>query len=89
MSYADTTMGGARGGLGGPMSVQVLRVSGMPYNVELWVDDSPDCFTVYIDKELVTDRGARHLQATLRKHVVGWQRLDESFVYRTLRAITG
>jgi hypothetical protein len=44
---------------------------------------------VYIDRELITERGALHLEATLRRHVVGWQRLDESFVYRTLRAITG
>jgi hypothetical protein len=71
------------------MSVQVLRVSDMPYNVEVWVDDSPDLFTVYIDKGLITERGATALEAVLRKHVVGWQRLDESFVYRTLRAITG
>lgn len=71
------------------MSVQVLRVSEMPCKVELWVDDAPGRFTVYIDKELITERGAMHLEATLRRHVVGWQRLDESFVYRTLRAITG
>jgi hypothetical protein len=71
------------------MNVQVLRVSGMPHNVEVWVDDHPDHFAVYIDRELITDRGATHLQATLRRHVTGWQRLDESFVYRTLRAITG
>jgi hypothetical protein len=71
------------------MSVQVLRVSGMPCKVELWVDDAPGRFTVYIDRELITERGALHLEATLRRHVVGWQRLDESFVYRTLRAITG
>lgn len=71
------------------MSVQVLRVSGMPYNVELWVDDAPGQFTVYIDERLITERGASFLQATLRRHVVGWQRLDESFVYRTLRSITG
>lgn len=71
------------------MTVQVLRVSGMPYNVELWVDDAPGQFTVYIDEGLVTERGASHLEATLRRHVVGWQRLDESFVHRALRAITG
>lgn len=82
-------MGGARGGLGGPMSVQVLRVSGMPFDVEVWVDDSPELFTVYIDKKLITDRGAKHLERVLRTHVRGWQRLEESFVYRTLRAITG
>ncbi len=71
------------------MSVRVLCVSGMPCNVKLWVDDDLDCFRVYIDKELITEQGALSLEAVLRKHVMGWQRLDESFVYRTLRAITG
>lgn len=71
------------------MSVQVLRVTEMPCNVEVWVDDAVDCFTVYIDKGLITERGATHLQAVLRTHVKGWQRLDESFVYRALRTITG
>lgn len=71
------------------MSVEVLRVSGMPYNVEIWVDDGPDCFSVYIDKKLITARGAASLQSLLRKHRPSWRRLDESFVHRTLQAITG
>jgi hypothetical protein len=82
-------MGGARSGLGGPMCVQVLRVSGMPCNVDIWVDDDPDYFAVYIDESLITERGAALLQAVLRAHRHRWQRLDDSFVYRTLRAITG
>ncbi|MEV6737948.1 hypothetical protein AB0N14_13835 [Streptomyces sp. NPDC051104] len=61
----------------------------MPHNVKVWVDDDPDCFRVYIDKELITDQGARALEAVLQRHVKGWRRLDESFVHRTLRAITG
>ncbi|CAL9663518.1 hypothetical protein SUDANB1_07096 [Streptomyces sp. enrichment culture] len=71
------------------MSVRVLRVSGMPCNVTVWVDDGPACFTVYIDSTLITEQGATSLQAILRRHVIGWRRLDESFVHRTLRAITG
>ena len=71
------------------MSVEVLRVSGMPYNVEIWVDDGPDCFSVYIDKKLITDRGAASLQAILRAHRPRWRRLDESFVHLALHAITG
>lgn len=71
------------------MSVQVLRVSGMPFDVDIWVDDDPGCFSVYIDKSLITERGAASLQAILRRHRHRWQRLDETFVYRTLRAITG
>jgi len=71
------------------MFVRVLCVSGMPCNVEVWVDDSPGRFTVYIDESLITERGAARLEAVLQRHAVGWQRLEESFVYRTLRAITG
>lgn len=71
------------------MSVRVICVSGMPHNVKVWVDDDPDCFRVYIDEDLITERGAASLEAIFRRHVMGWQRLDESFVYRTLRAITG
>ncbi|MEU1273076.1 hypothetical protein [Streptomyces sp. NPDC005799] len=61
----------------------------MPCNVDIWVDDDPGYFAVYIDKRLITDEGAASLQAVLRQHIKGWQRLDETFVYRTLRAITG
>lgn len=71
------------------MSVRVLRVSGMPFNVEVWVDDSPEAFTVYIDQELITERGATSLESVLRNHVKGWRRLDKYVVYDTLRAITG
>lgn len=71
------------------MCLRVLRVSGMPHNTEIWVDDSIDGFTVYIDKKLITARGATALQDILSRTVAGWQRLDESLVYRTLKAVTG
>jgi hypothetical protein len=82
-------MGGARSGLGGPMCLRVLRVSGMPCNVEIWIDDGVDCFTIYIDKELITEQGADALQRILRTTVAGWQRVDNDAVLRTLRAVTG
>ena len=82
-------MGGARSGLGGPMCLRVLRVSGMPCNVEIWIDDGVDCFTIYIDKKLITKQGATALQRILRTTVVGWQRVDNDTVLRTLRAVTG
>ncbi|MFE4420359.1 hypothetical protein [Streptomyces sp. NPDC056817] len=61
----------------------------MPFNVEIWVDDDPGRFTIYIDKKLITERGATTLEGVLRKHIRGWQRVDEGLVYRVLRAITG
>lgn len=72
------------------MCVQVLRVAGMPYSVAVWIDDhSPDRFTVYVDKTLITTQGAASLEGVLRKRLRCWQRLDASFVCRALRAITG
>lgn len=71
------------------MCLRVLRVTGMPFNVDIWVDDGIDCFTVYVDKKLITERGATALQRMLRSTVTGWQRVDEAMVMRTLRAVTG
>lgn len=61
----------------------------MPCNVEIWLDDTEDDFVIYIDRALITDRGAMHLERVLRRHAAGWERLDQSLVHRTLRAITG
>lgn len=71
------------------MYLRVQRVTGMPCNVDVWVDDSIGCFTVYIDKELITERGATALQQILRTTVAGWHRVDNDVVLRTLRAVTG
>ena len=71
------------------MCLRVQRVSGMPYNVEVWIDDGVDCFTIYIDRKLVSKRGATALQQILRTTVVGWQRIDRDTVLRTLKAVTG
>lgn len=71
------------------MCLRVQRVTGMPCNVDVWVDDSIDCFTIYIDKKLITKRGAVALQQILRSASVGWRRVDEDVVLRTLKAVTG
>lgn len=71
------------------MCVRVLRVSGMPHNVQVWVDDGIECFTVYIDNKLITESGATALELALSTAVAGWRRIDESSVIRALQAITG
>ena len=71
------------------MCVRVQRVSSMPFNVQVWVDDSLGCFKLYIDEDLITEAGAVALEQILRTTVTGWQRLDESVVSRALRAVTG
>jgi hypothetical protein len=72
------------------MSVRVLRVSRMPFNVDVWVEDSDaGRFTIYIYRELITERGAQALQQMLATIAPGWQRLDDSLVYSALRAVTG
>lgn len=71
------------------MCLRVLRVTGMPCNVDVWVEDGDDCFTVYIDESLITERGAIALQAMFRTTVKGWRRVDGVAVLRALRAVTG
>lgn len=73
------------------MRVRVIRVKGMPCNVDIWVDDDTaiDCFTIYIDRQLITERGAEALQQLLCTTATGWQRVDGDAVTRTLRAVTG
>lgn len=72
------------------MSVRVLRVSGMPFNVDVWVEDrDDDNFTVYIDRELITEAGAEAWQSIINAVIPGWKRLDDHLVRATLRAVTG
>jgi hypothetical protein len=62
----------------------------MPYNVEMWVEDRDDGrFTVYVDRSLITERGAQIVQRMLNSTVTGWQRLDETAIRTVLRAVTG
>jgi hypothetical protein len=44
------------------MRVKVLRVSGMPHNVDVWVDEAPGRVTYYVDASLITPLGARVLE---------------------------
>lgn len=62
----------------------------MPFNTQIWVEDRDDGrFNVYVDRKLITKRGALALQQVLNSTITGWQRLDQSVVRRTLRAVTG
>ncbi|MEZ3180353.1 hypothetical protein KYY02_17160 [Streptomyces pimonensis] len=62
----------------------------MPFNVDMWVEDRDDGrFTVYVDRKLITKRGAQIMQQMLSTTVTGWQRLDEVAVRTALRAVTG
>lgn len=72
------------------MRVQVLRVSGMPYNTQIWVDDQPQKFTVYIDEALITEAGVRVLEIVLNYSIQFWGRLPDSEGQRpTLRPVVG
>jgi hypothetical protein len=62
----------------------------MPFNVDVWVDDRDDGnFIIYINRELITERGAEALQSTLNAVIPGWKRLDDHLVQTVLRAVTG
>lgn len=56
------------------MQVQVLRVSGMPFNTQVWVDDQPQRCTVYVDSALITESGVRFLEVILDYNSRYWQR---------------
>jgi hypothetical protein len=45
------------------MRVKVLRVSGMPHGVDVWVDRTPRRCTYYVDERLITAEGAELLAA--------------------------
>jgi hypothetical protein len=62
----------------------------MPFNVQLWVEDRDDGhYIVYVDRKLITRRGAQALQLLLTSSAAGWKRLDETVVRTVLRAVTG
>lgn len=46
------------------MRVEVLRVSGMPHDVEAWTDVQPGKVVLYIDESLITDEEARKIEAS-------------------------
>lgn len=72
------------------MSVRVLSVSRMPYNVQIWIEDRDDGnVDVHIDDGLIQEKGASALQMILNATIVNWKRLDESTVRRALHAVTG
>ncbi|MFR9796565.1 hypothetical protein ACL02U_11775 [Streptomyces sp. MS06] len=61
----------------------------MPFHVDVWVEDHDNgVFTVYIDEDLITERGARALQKVLSSTINGWRRLDSSTVRAALHAIS-
>jgi len=46
----------------------------MPYDTQVWVDDQPRRFTVYIDESLISELGARFLENVLDSNIRHWQR---------------
>lgn len=58
--------------VGGPMRVQVLRVSGMPHNVQVWSVSRKSRLVLHIDKRLITDEGARLLEAMFSLIACHW-----------------
>jgi hypothetical protein len=72
------------------MSVRVLSVTSMPYQVQIWVEDCDDGrFNVHVDERLIDNDGAKALQKILNTTITGWARLDNSIVRAALHAVTG
>ncbi|MCP3820135.1 hypothetical protein NLX86_19140 [Streptomyces sp. A3M-1-3] len=61
----------------------------MPHNVGMWVHDDPDQFVIIIDEDLITEDGAKLLQAACNLVVHHWQRLPTVTDRARLRLHTG
>lgn len=59
---------------GGPMQVRIQRASGMPHGVQLFIQDEPDFFIVWIDHSLISEEGAQLLGDILTFSVRNWNR---------------
>lgn len=61
----------------------------MPHNTDLWIRDLPDRFLVYIDAELISEQGARCIQAALDTNIGNWRRNPEGRMRDLLQVHTG
>lgn len=70
------------------MCVRVVRAKGMPFSVDVWVEDQDDGdVLIYIDCSLISDRGARALTSLLTSSAQRRKRLDATLVHLALRAV--
>jgi len=54
------------------MQVRVLRVSGMPHNVQVWPVSRNGKLVLQIDENLITEDGARFLEAAFSLTSCHW-----------------
>lgn len=54
------------------MRVRVLRVSGMPHNVQVWPVTRHGKLILQVDEKLVTDEGARFIEAAFSLTSCHW-----------------
>lgn len=54
------------------MRVRVLRVSGMPHNVQVWPVSRNGKLVLHVDEELITDEGARFIEAAFSLTSCHW-----------------
>lgn len=71
------------------MQVRVIRASGMPHNVRVWVDDGPNEFTVYIDENIISSEGALFIEKLLNATASHWNRSPARITTPHLRLHTG
>jgi hypothetical protein len=70
------------------MCVRVVRAKGMPFSVDVWVEDRDDGhLTIYVDRALISERGARALTSLLTSSAQRRKRLDATLVHLALRAV--
>lgn len=54
------------------MRVQVVRASGMPFNVGMWLRPTPEGQRLYVDAETFSRSAAQMLELALNTDTVGW-----------------
>lgn len=59
------------------MRVRVLRVSGMPHNVQVWPVTRQGKLILHVDEDLITDEGARFLEAAFSLTSCHWDAQSE------------
>ena len=52
------------------IGARVLRVSGMPYGVTMWIDHGRDRPLIYIDRREITERDARRVEQAIRSGTI-------------------
>lgn len=75
--------------VGGPMRVQIQRVSGMPHHAQVFIDDQPDRVVIYVDAELDSAEAETAIADGLTALSKYWKRTESPVGQLRLHVHTG